>query len=308
MDRVDVIVPFRNEARLLPRKLRNLARMAGPAGGLRFLLVDGASDDGSRELAEAAVRSDPRFVLVRCPVGDKTKQLNAAWAAGDAPWVLVTDADATLPVDAILRLLAVADGDVAAVGALHRPRRAGRLDRLHWDLWNATRLREWRTGCTSAVLAPCYLLRRDGFPGWPAGVVADDLYAAFHALARGRRVALAEVLAVERRAPAGALAFAFHKVRKGRAVVREVLRFLPAAGRMPARQRRVFLVRAGSVLVAPWLVLAAAGVLTPLLLVRRWRGRVGLVLILAVVLAVAQVTAPFVRQRARFSRWRQEES
>jgi cellulose synthase/poly-beta-1,6-N-acetylglucosamine synthase-like glycosyltransferase len=335
---VDVIVPFRNEARLLPDKLTNLLCLDYPGSHLRFVLVDGQSTDGSREMAEQAARSDARFVVLRCRAADKTQQINLALTACTAPWVLITDVDAYLPPNTLKELLVVATVDprVAVTGVFHRPQTATCLDRLHWQMWNVSRRFECRLGSASAVLGPCYLLRGGWLSGLPADVVADDMYVSFAALAGGWRIALADTLVVERRAPAGSLAFLFHKVRKGRAFLREVLRFLPAAPRMPSPMRELFLWRAAATLLAPPVILgaAAAGLVfapkvfavfwafvlvcccAPLKPLAPWSfGRlvvtaaalVGLWVVLAGVLCVALASLPFFAQQASFSRWRQEE-
>jgi hypothetical protein len=337
LPRVDVIVPFRNEARLLPAKVKNLCRLDYPDGLLRFLLIDGGSTDGSGELAKTAACRDPRFLVLRCPEGDKTRQLNLGLARCRAPWVLVTDADAHLTSGTLRKLLkTAADPRVAVIGAMHLPRGASGLDRLHWWLWNVSRRWEWRAGSASAVMGPCMLLRNGWLRQLPADVVADDLHISFAALAAGRRIALADVLVLERRRPVGMLAVLAHKVRKGRALLREVLRFLPVAARMRRPMRPIFLSRAVATLLAPPAIVATAAVAlllvpcTTLLVVaaafacctasRRRRPRqpwlrtlvatgslCGLGLCLAAILCVALASLPFVGQTASFSRWRQEE-
>jgi cellulose synthase/poly-beta-1,6-N-acetylglucosamine synthase-like glycosyltransferase len=336
---VDVIVAFHNEARLLQAKLANLHGLNYPAQLLRFILVDGQSTDGSREIAERMARTAAGVVLLRCPVADKTQQINLALSGTTAPWVLITDVDAHLPPNTVCDLLAVAEADprVAVAGVFHRPRRTTRLDRLHWRVWNLSRHLERRTGSTSAVLAPCYLVRRGWISQLPADVIADDLYISFAALAAGRRIALANTVVVERRAPAGTLAVLVHKVRKGRAFLREVLRFLPTARHMRSPMRELFLWRMAATLVVPWVILLlvagtfglaprTAGILwggalvcclAPVERLVPWRrGRsavtviavVGLALTLAGVLCLALASMPFFPQRASFLRWRQEET
>jgi cellulose synthase/poly-beta-1,6-N-acetylglucosamine synthase-like glycosyltransferase len=296
------------------------------------------STDGSLEIAEAAAQRDPRFIVVRSPAANKTQQINLALNWCSAPWVLHTDVDAHLPEPTLRELVAVAAPDprVAVAGALHRPGRATPFDQLHWRVWNASRRFELRTGSTSAVMGPCYLFRRDWLLCLPDDVVADDTYVSFAALRSGRRIALAETMVIERRAPAGTLAVLFHKFRKGRAFLREVLRFLPAARRMPSPMRELYLGRMAATVALPPVILGSAAVsvaIVPALalvwglgllwcfapLEQRAPGRglqrllaataiVGLALTLAGILCVALASLPFFPQQASFSRWRQDEA
>ncbi|MGE5193715.1 MAG: glycosyltransferase [Deltaproteobacteria bacterium] len=335
---VDVIIAFHNESHLLPGKVANLLRLDYPGHLLRFILVDGQSTDDSVKSVEETARRDERFIVLRGANANKTQQINLALTWCTADWVVLTDVDAHLPRFTLRKLVAVTarDPSVAVAGVLHRPGRAMRLDRLHWRAWNASRRFEYRVGSTSAVLGPCYMFRSGWLSCLPADVVADDMYISFAALASGRRIALAETLVIERRAPRGTLAVLFHKIRKARAFLREVLRFLPGALQMPSPMRELFLWRAAATTVAPLIILGAVacslaiapkavGALSAFALAccfthaealapwRWWRWivaaatHVGLGLVLAGVLCVALATLPFFPQQASFSRWRQEE-
>lgn len=335
---VDVIVAFHNEACLLPGKVANLLHLDYPRHLLRFILVDGQSTDDSLEIAKDAARKDARFILLDGAIANKTRQINLALAWCSAAWVLVTDADAHLPECTLKELVDVATADcrVAVAGVFHQPASATHLDRLHWRAWNASRRFENRVGSTSAALGPCYLFRRDLLPCLPDDVVADDMHVSFAALAAGQRIALAEALVIERRAPDGTWSVLFHKVRKGRAFLREALRFLPRVHRMPTPMRELFLWRLAATLLAPPIILGAVAAslaiapatsagfwafalvscLTPLETLMPWRSWrrvvtaaafIGLGLILSGVLCVALASLPFFPQRASFSRWRQEE-
>ena len=90
--------------------------------------------------------------------------------------------------------------------------------------------------------------------------IADDLHVSFATLAAGRCVAMADVPVIERRSPACLRGFVRHKARKGQAMLREVLRMLPAAPRMRPPLRGLFLERAATVLVAPAIILLLVGV------------------------------------------------
>jgi len=335
---VDIVIPFYNEANLLPGKLSNLQSLDYPGHLLRFILVDGLSTDESADIVAAAALQDDRLIFLRAPCANKTQQLNLGLMACLAPWVLMTDVDASLPADTLRELVATATHAprVAVAGVLHRPGLAARLDRWHWQMWNISRRLECRSGSTSTVMGPCYLVRRDWMPSFPESVIADDMYVSFAALQSGWQIALTDTMVVERRGARGTLPVLYHKVRKGRAFLREVLRVLPTAGRMPSPMRELYLWRAAATLIAPVFILGiviASLALVPEIFAPLWglallcclapvetlipvRGGsrlvavaavVGLGLILAGVLCVALVSLPFFSQRVCFSRWHQEE-
>lgn len=333
--KVDVIVAYRNEAALIGAKVKNLLALDYPANQLRFLMVDGGSTDGCPAAARRAAARDGRFRWLSAPDRGKTRQLNRAFARSGASWILVTDADARMPPGALRLMIAKAiEGQrVGLVGTVCHPRRAIAVDRAHWGLWNWVRQVEDRLGCATA-LGPCYLLRREAFSGWPDDVIADDVHASLAINKAGWRAVLTEAIVLERRAPSGVRSFVWHKVRKARAVVREFVRFLPGAISPKAGARAVFLLRAAAILVGPFALLGSLLVgaflwpkvvlMAGLALACSWPlatvswpivgpaarclRAVGMVFVLSLVLAVAILTCPFVRQTPQFCRWKQEEA
>lgn len=260
--RVDVIVPVRNESGWIEGKLRNLLELRYPTDRLRVFVVDGASSDDTADFVAARIAEDPRFSLVRFPEADKTAQLNAGLRRGDAPWVVVTDADARLPAETLERLVAAGEADraVGVVGAPVTPAGPHPLEALHWRLGNYLRGREGRRGCASLVAGPCYAVRRELLTAWPADAVADDLYAAFTAMAAGRRVELIDVAVTELRSAHRLGELVRHKFRRGHAYLGEVFRFLPRVAPMTPAARTVFLWRAAHLTILPLLLLVTAGV------------------------------------------------
>jgi cellulose synthase/poly-beta-1,6-N-acetylglucosamine synthase-like glycosyltransferase len=249
----DVLVPVQDEAAIIASKLDDLAALASPREHVRFLVVDGASTDGTWERVQARAADDPRFVAVRLGVADKTRQLNAGLQHCRAPWVVVTDADARLPADALLRLAAsaAADPDAAVLGTEVVPTRAHAVERLHWRIANLVRRLESARGATSVVAGPCYAFRRSLLAQFPADVVADDAHVALAAAASGARVVVADLCVTEQRSPVRLLDMLRHKRRKTDAYLREIFRFLPLLGAMPAPARAVLVWRAAQLTVLP---------------------------------------------------------
>jgi cellulose synthase/poly-beta-1,6-N-acetylglucosamine synthase-like glycosyltransferase len=256
-------------------------------------------------------RSPQVFELLSTTHRNKTAQLTAALHAyPEAPWILVTDADALLPADTLERLLDVvaADPRIGVVGARVRPTSAHALEALHWKATDWLRERESDRGSAAIVAAPCYLARREFLASMPIDTVADDVHVACRAMVAGQRVGHADATVLELRSPRSLGALLRHKYRKADAYLREIVRFLPSAPRIASPMRAVFLWRAALLTVVPLLgtlagvafilagALEAAVAIALLLALKPMR----LAAVLAAVSAVALLTYPFSRQAASF--------
>lgn len=268
---VDVIVPTFDEARLLPRKLDDLRRCDYPAPHLHLWLADGGSTDGTAALLAQAATADC-VTVVHAQTRGKVAQLNEAFRRGDAPFVLVTDADATMPAATLRSMVAVlcARPEVGVVGTAVVPAAAHVLDRTHWATQNALRSAEARAGHAGLVVAPCYLFRRTLLDEWPDTAVADDAFVTWRAAARGYTVAHVDDVVTEWRAPLTLAAMTRHKRRKSLAYLREVWRAVPAVPVMPAQARAVFLWRLALLLSLPLGMAGAAALLVALATSPSW--------------------------------------
>lgn len=119
---VDIVVPARDEGGTIGAAIASLLAQEYP-GAFRVILVDDRSTDGTAEIARAAARNDPRFVLVdgaKKPSGwsGKLWALEQGVAQSTAPVLLFADADITHDPRHLATLMA----------RLERPERGARLD------------------------------------------------------------------------------------------------------------------------------------------------------------------------------------
>jgi hopene-associated glycosyltransferase HpnB len=170
---VAVLVPARDEADQLPATLPTLLAQRYP-GRLRVVLADDGSTDGTGDVARAlatgaAVPVEVVAVPPRPPgwAGKVWAQACALEAAGDAPWLLLTDADIAHPPDGVATLVAAAVADRRdLVSLMARLRVATAWERLVVPafVYLFAQLYPFRwvaSGRVAAAAGGCVLLRRE---------------------------------------------------------------------------------------------------------------------------------------------------
>jgi rSAM/selenodomain-associated transferase 2 len=217
--RLSVIVPALNEAACITAALDALAPLR--ARGHEVIVVDGGSDDATRELA--GPRCDRLLVVER----GRARQMNAGArvAAGEA--LLFLHADTRLPRDADRLILAALER--ASWGrfdvAIESERRLLKLVAC------AMNLRSRATGIATGDQA--IFVRREAFPGFPEIALMEDLALSGLMKRRGRPACLRSRVSTSARR------------WEARGVLRTVLlmwrlRLLYALGRAPERLAREY--------------------------------------------------------------------
>ncbi|MEV4439312.1 polyprenol monophosphomannose synthase [Streptomyces sp. NPDC049577] len=168
-----VVMPTYNEADNLPTMAETL--MALPLEGLRLLVVDDGSPDGTGTIAEQLADKYNEPGRARMGVLHRTAKngLGRAYAAGmaraldeGAAYVLQMDADGSHPADKIAEMLgvALATGADVVVGSRYVP--GGTLS----DAWGAHRklLSRWANAYASSILGTRVRDITGGFNLWSA--------------------------------------------------------------------------------------------------------------------------------------------
>jgi cellulose synthase/poly-beta-1,6-N-acetylglucosamine synthase-like glycosyltransferase len=200
--RVAILVPCRNEAGVLARKLENLRSLRLPEGGPHRVLVVDDHSEGESLAAIVEGFSPPEgleFRYVRSSFAPgKAGALEAGLlAARGFDVVVVTDADVTFERDALLRLVdPFDDPEVLVVSGAQRivPRLSGaegldgEAERFYDRFTRAVRRREARGGFVFSVHGECLALRGAAGLRAECGVASDDLDLALEARRRGGKV------------------------------------------------------------------------------------------------------------------------
>jgi succinoglycan biosynthesis protein ExoO len=106
---ISVVIAAYNAAQFLHRAVRSALEQTYPI--LELIIVDDASTDDTRAVAEALGREDQRVKLIALPVnGGPARARNAGFAAAKGDWIAVLDADDAFLPDRISNMMRVSSG------------------------------------------------------------------------------------------------------------------------------------------------------------------------------------------------------
>jgi cellulose synthase/poly-beta-1,6-N-acetylglucosamine synthase-like glycosyltransferase len=169
-----VLLPVWNEARIIEKKLDNLAAQNLP---MKLLLIDSASTDATVERVEAWLDTHPdaflevdllRMERRQGKTAAVIKALNHHGQHAEG-LVCMTDADAMLEQGCLHRLMQwFADPMVGAVGAVPNREGARHDENLHRSAWEAMRLAESMVDSTPFLEGSCMMWR-------PSCLALEDL-------------------------------------------------------------------------------------------------------------------------------------
>ena len=158
---LSVVIPAYNEARALPATLDHLA---GQTGDHEIIVVDGGSNDATRDI----VRARPEFRLLSAPKG-RASQMNAGARAARGDWLLFLHADTLLPDDTLARLETECEKRGCAAGGF-RQRFTGddwRLRAISWLHNTRCRVTKIFYGDQAMFVRRDLFLSLGGFPEVP---------------------------------------------------------------------------------------------------------------------------------------------
>ena len=193
---VSVIVPARDEERVLGRKLESLLAQPAGDGPREIIVVDDGSRDATADIAASFAARGVRLVRLARPSG-KAVALNAGARAARGDVLVLTDARQPLVPGALAALLEpLGDPAVGAVsGCLSLAVDGGGLG-LYRRLDDALRRHESATGSQVGVTGALWALRAWLWEPLPAGLLVDDLLAPLVVARGGLRVVAAPAAGV----------------------------------------------------------------------------------------------------------------
>ena len=192
--RVSIVMIVRNEEKVLPGKLQNLAALSYPCEQIEYVVVsDGSTDATADSLRRAA--EDGRFhALISQQARSKASGLNDALKVASGEIVVFTDARQQIESDGIWLLIEnFADPNVGCVSGelmLGDPGsgQASKGTGLYWLIEKKVRELESLSGSVVGATGAFYAARRELVVPLPEDVILDDVYVPMHIVRQGRRV------------------------------------------------------------------------------------------------------------------------
>jgi dolichyl-phosphate beta-glucosyltransferase len=122
---LSIVVPAYNEQAVIGRFIESLRRgIDGQGFTWETIIVDDGSTDGTLRVARDEARGDPRVRVVEGPHRGKGAAVREGFRAAGGQWVLMADADLSMPWDNLARFLDVArerDAPQIVIGSREAP-------------------------------------------------------------------------------------------------------------------------------------------------------------------------------------------
>lgn len=186
---VSVLIPARNEERVIRSTIEGLARQDYPQDRLEIVIIDDASTDRTRDIVRRLQRDVPNIRLVETPAGEggrgKSRALNRGLRAARGQMIAIYDADGIADPAAIRLLVAqlVCDPRLgAALGIIRTNNRTRNLLTRLVALETIAFQRimqagRWRLGRLATLPGTNYVIRRtilEALDGWDEEALAED--------------------------------------------------------------------------------------------------------------------------------------
>ncbi|WP_375447476.1 glycosyltransferase family 2 protein [uncultured Fibrella sp.] len=207
---VTVVVPAYNEIDCLPAKLQNCLAQSYSVDRLHFLFVVEGSTDGSAEWLETQKRNVPNLsILSGTQRLGKIEAMNNAMRLTRTPLVIFTDANTTLNLEAVSRL--VRKFDEPGVGAVTGEKRiqmesteaaTGSGEGLYWRYESLLKRFDADLHTIVGAAGELFAIRTELYEPVEADTLLDDFMISLRIAARGFRVEYEpEAYALERPSP-----------------------------------------------------------------------------------------------------------
>ena len=258
---IAVIVPAFREEATIAAKIANLAALDYPADKLTVRIVCDGSPDATPVAARKAVSAlgdaGQCFTVIDHAINrGKVAVLNEEIASATAPVVVLTDASAAVPAEALKRVAsAMTDPRVGVVGGLYDCAENGSAgEKRYWALQNRLRLGEAALGGPLGFSGAFYAIRRAAARPLAPDTINDDFVLPTRIIADGWKAVLdpdLSVIETERTRPGQEKA---RRIRIGAGNMQQALRLAGLANPMRPGLAYAFLSGKGLRAFIPFLI------------------------------------------------------
>ncbi len=228
--KIAVVIPCYNEEHSIKTKIDNLRNIDYPENLFNVYFLNGKSTDNTSLIINNEIKDLNSYFLIETGMTGKIPQINHYLPKIKGDIIVQTDVDGILPSDVLKKFSNIFrdNSDIGVVGAYVLPKHSIDEDFLFWETQNAMRMVESNIGMSSVVIAACFAYRKELLTSYNEDVIADDVYIIFTVQnMKKRSVYCQNILVYESRASMSLKEFFFHKLRKGNAIMCEMIRFFP---------------------------------------------------------------------------------
>ena len=206
--KVTIIVPTYNEAKLIWKKLDNLAEQTYPKNLTEIIVIDSASTDGTPEIVRKWIEQHPNIniKLIQEPERKgKAHALNHALQHATGEIVVITDADCWWPKNALQEAVKwLSDPTVGAVSCIKKPATPHQTEETYRKYYNTLRIAESKAYSTPIFHGELAAYKKNlllEIGGFPTNIGADDSHTATRIALIGRRAIIPGNLEVKELIP-----------------------------------------------------------------------------------------------------------
>jgi len=190
---LSLLIPARNEARVIERKISNSLALDYPADRLEIVIACDGSTDETEAIARRFAHGGRVRVLAYATNRGKMAVLNASVPELRGEIIVFSDASAMLAPDSVRRLVEnFADPSVGAASGLYQVTRPadvniGASENLYWKYETFLKTQESQLASTLGGHGQLHAIRKELYPFPPAETINDDYVIPLSVLSRGFR-------------------------------------------------------------------------------------------------------------------------
>jgi len=261
--KVTIIVPTYNEAKLIWKKLDNLAEQTYPKNLTEIIVIDSASTDRTPEIVKKWIEQHPNIniKLIQEPERKgKAHALNHALQHATGEIVVITDVDCWWPKNALQEAVKwLSDPTIGAVSCIKKPATPHTTEETYRKYYNTLRIAEskaYSTPIFHGELAAYKKTLLQKIGGFPTNIGADDSHTAAKIALTEHRAIIPENLEVKELIPKKN--YPLWRIRRAQHLIQHFTKIANTRSKTNSSYRKVLALEIFLHLINPWLLVIAS--------------------------------------------------